>query len=709
MSIPMFDNINYKGPLPDNARSQFNTLAEMKAYEEKYLPPMYEAFCLETQKKYRFNKSNDVDSKLGKWREESTGGGSSGGVEIKTVDSHPSSFDDQTIYKIRKTKEVYFDNPFEVFLRGFDDDVLPIIDENFQYLELFQSGYEGETLEETLRALCPLPSDSASISLVIDDNWYTLFCIGDYTTEDDGQLRRFIMEHWNENFSKYFVVDCGSEEVTIKEIPDISSITWTNVDGVDASDSLLAHCFMNEVKDIYVGDTKANKPSVKGFDSKYTYIGNFISPNGVTMMRDLIQNCIDNGLADTTERVLDDFSYHMEEWARNMDIWKCFRIEKSGMVYYFIPVMVDFAYVDKATIRCYGFDENFEKVWTYSNRSKSIDFVGMYEDLIVSDSWVNYEGTPFYNCFAMCGCECEAHVGNYELPISSFTCAQIDKWELNIKLNEINDILSDKINYDFIKNKAEAQNQLHFIDRLHICPKGEPVIETNYVKDLFLNEDLKKQVEESFLGYWEDLTKCYIIFIAYAIPETDYFNVKFNYKQLKEFKLIFEKDTNRLTLSCDVGEVDCTSWTWNYFNVFEVSYTEKYDLTNTIPYQIGMYGRYSKVDLFAGGYKIPLGAEEGVTCTDDEYIALKNADKLKPDTNYYVEGNGLQIMRNGKNYAAGGSPIPICDQTTPGVYTLKAVVAIDGSITYQWGPDTSVVISNSAPADTSAVWIKPQE
>lgn len=74
MSVSMLDNISYLGKKPDNARSQFDTIAEMAAFSENYLPDIYDAFNLEDGKKYRFNRSNDADETLGKWREIGEGG-----------------------------------------------------------------------------------------------------------------------------------------------------------------------------------------------------------------------------------------------------------------------------------------------------------------------------------------------------------------------------------------------------------------------------------------------------------------------------------------------------------------------------------------------------------------------------------------------------------------------------------------------------------
>lgn len=74
MAVSMLDNISYLGKKPDNVRSQFATIADMKAISENYLPDIYEAFCLEDGNKYRYNRSNSEDETTGKWRLVSDGG-----------------------------------------------------------------------------------------------------------------------------------------------------------------------------------------------------------------------------------------------------------------------------------------------------------------------------------------------------------------------------------------------------------------------------------------------------------------------------------------------------------------------------------------------------------------------------------------------------------------------------------------------------------
>lgn len=68
MGVSMLDNISYKGKKPDNARSYFETIADMAAYSENYLPDTYITLCGEDNNQYKFIRSNPVDPVTGKWR-----------------------------------------------------------------------------------------------------------------------------------------------------------------------------------------------------------------------------------------------------------------------------------------------------------------------------------------------------------------------------------------------------------------------------------------------------------------------------------------------------------------------------------------------------------------------------------------------------------------------------------------------------------------
>ena len=76
MAISLLSNLSINSQLPDVTRMQFDTIEDMKNYREQWLPQMYDSFCLEDSKKYRFNKSNSVDPITGKWRVISEGGSS---------------------------------------------------------------------------------------------------------------------------------------------------------------------------------------------------------------------------------------------------------------------------------------------------------------------------------------------------------------------------------------------------------------------------------------------------------------------------------------------------------------------------------------------------------------------------------------------------------------------------------------------------------
>ena len=71
------ENFEYIGTSQNFERDSYATLAEMKAVVDKRIPDIFTATCKETGKLYIYNKTNEVDETLGKWREIS-GGASSG-------------------------------------------------------------------------------------------------------------------------------------------------------------------------------------------------------------------------------------------------------------------------------------------------------------------------------------------------------------------------------------------------------------------------------------------------------------------------------------------------------------------------------------------------------------------------------------------------------------------------------------------------------
>ena len=63
------ENFTYIGTSQNFERDSYLTLAEMKAVIDKRMPDIFTATCKETGKFYIYNKSNEVNETLGKWRE----------------------------------------------------------------------------------------------------------------------------------------------------------------------------------------------------------------------------------------------------------------------------------------------------------------------------------------------------------------------------------------------------------------------------------------------------------------------------------------------------------------------------------------------------------------------------------------------------------------------------------------------------------------
>ena len=76
--IKVGDNFSYKGKKPLDSRNCFDTVSEMAQFAETSLDEGHISYVKETDRYYKFNSLNNVDSTLGKWREYNNGGGGSG-------------------------------------------------------------------------------------------------------------------------------------------------------------------------------------------------------------------------------------------------------------------------------------------------------------------------------------------------------------------------------------------------------------------------------------------------------------------------------------------------------------------------------------------------------------------------------------------------------------------------------------------------------
>lgn len=74
MAVSILDQFDYRGKKQNFKRDAFDTIADMVAFSENYLPPVFETYCYEDGNKYRYRETNDIDPVLGKWRVVTEGG-----------------------------------------------------------------------------------------------------------------------------------------------------------------------------------------------------------------------------------------------------------------------------------------------------------------------------------------------------------------------------------------------------------------------------------------------------------------------------------------------------------------------------------------------------------------------------------------------------------------------------------------------------------
>ena len=83
MAIKTGDNFLYRGKKPLDSRDSFDTILAMTTFAESSIDEGHISYVKETDKYYKFNSTNDVDTMLGKWREYNGGGGSSTDEKVK--------------------------------------------------------------------------------------------------------------------------------------------------------------------------------------------------------------------------------------------------------------------------------------------------------------------------------------------------------------------------------------------------------------------------------------------------------------------------------------------------------------------------------------------------------------------------------------------------------------------------------------------------
>jgi hypothetical protein len=114
------ENFDYLGSKQNFERDSYATIADMVSVRAKDLPDIFIATCKETGKLYIYNKDNDVDETLGKWREAFGEGGSADAIptyevgQMSTEDSLLSV--DVVVEEIQKhTDQAFFIKQYNAY------------------------------------------------------------------------------------------------------------------------------------------------------------------------------------------------------------------------------------------------------------------------------------------------------------------------------------------------------------------------------------------------------------------------------------------------------------------------------------------------------------------------------------------------------------------------------------------------------------------
>ena len=98
MALSFLDNVDYRGKKPNFTRDLFETISDMAAFNENYLPDVFLACNKESGKPYVYNRENTVDATYGKWRE--IKGGDGGSVDWDSLIGKPFTDIDNNVFEV---------------------------------------------------------------------------------------------------------------------------------------------------------------------------------------------------------------------------------------------------------------------------------------------------------------------------------------------------------------------------------------------------------------------------------------------------------------------------------------------------------------------------------------------------------------------------------------------------------------------------------
>ena len=123
MALSFLDNVDYRGKKPNFTRDLFETISDMAAFNENYLPDVFLACNKESGKPYVYNRENTVDATYGKWRE--IKGGDGGSTDWDSLIGKPFSDIDGNVFDIDENGVLTVIIPIEkITVNG--EEVIPV-------------------------------------------------------------------------------------------------------------------------------------------------------------------------------------------------------------------------------------------------------------------------------------------------------------------------------------------------------------------------------------------------------------------------------------------------------------------------------------------------------------------------------------------------------------------------------------------------------
>lgn len=265
MALSFLDNVDYRGKKPNFTRDLFETIVEMVAFSENYLPDIFITCNKEDGKIYIFNRNNTVDVNFGKWRE--LQGGSGGASDWDSLIGRPFKDIDGNVFTVDENGVLTVEIP-EVPIEK--------VKVNGTELEINSDDKSVDIIVPTLTSELTNDSDFVSdVDYVHTDN--------NFTTEEKDKLES--LENYDDSELAYRVIS-NEEAIAILNGDSDGSVTKTVNDAINEfATNLSDDGFVNTFKELVdyvaehgsdvtemISDIENNATSIENVSDRVTTI-----------------------------------------------------------------------------------------------------------------------------------------------------------------------------------------------------------------------------------------------------------------------------------------------------------------------------------------------------------------------------------------------------------------------------------------------------